>query len=145
MNRRTSQRGTERGAALVELAIALPVLGALVLGTITFAQAHFERLAIEDSVRDGTRFAATMETFAAATVRQRVVTLAGGEVELDEVCAALVTAPDATDACGLDDPPGTSAGDELVKVSATHPASVNALFFRRDITLRGESVAVYER
>ncbi|HEX9683581.1 MAG TPA: TadE/TadG family type IV pilus assembly protein [Acidimicrobiales bacterium] len=143
--------GGDSGAALVEAALLLPLFFALTLGLITFGQAYFERLSLEDAVRDGTRFGTTMESAfddpaaAAAVVKQRVVDLAAGTVTLGEVCVAFVTVPDVSPpSCGVDDPNG-SDGNGVVKVSASTTAKVEVIFFATDLTLRAEAVGEYER
>ncbi len=49
----------ERGAEAVELAIALPVLLMLVLGTVTSGLAFFDKISLNGAAREAGRFGAT--------------------------------------------------------------------------------------
>ena len=150
-------RGNERGAALVEAALILPIFFALVLGMITFGDAYFTRISIEDAVRDGARFGAVMADFDEEVIRERVAGLAGGGLAADDVCVWLVEAPDPEpnvfERCGLgdeddppvvDDPGGAEPGDQIVKVFALAEGNIEVIFWSRQIDIKAHSVAPYE-
>jgi hypothetical protein len=50
----------ERGAALVEFALILPLLVMLLLGIVTGAQAYGQKLSITNASREGSRYGATL-------------------------------------------------------------------------------------
>lgn len=144
------------GASLVEFALVLPLLMALVLGIFSGGIAYNRKIAITNAVREGSRFGATLAcnaTCAAATypgsgawetkVRQRVVDASGGEVQLGDTCAWIGVAS-GTAACGIADP-ASSNGSMVIKVSASKAAKLDVVFFSRSVTLTSRAVARYER
>lgn len=127
----------------MEAALILPLLLSLLLGMITFGDAYFTRISIEDAVRDGARYGASMQTFDETSVKQRVVDLSGGELVLGDVCAKKVTAGSSAAGCGLPDPAGATG--QLIEVTAVTSAKIEVIFFSRTITLDAEATATYER
>jgi hypothetical protein len=61
MRRSFQRRGSssERGAALVEIAVALPVLIALLIGTIDFARVFYLTIELTNAARAGAQYGAT--------------------------------------------------------------------------------------
>jgi hypothetical protein len=57
---RWGRGGDERGAALVEFALILPLLVMLLLGIVTGAQAYGQKLSITNGSREGARYGATL-------------------------------------------------------------------------------------
>src|SRR4051812_45067078 len=53
---------SERGAAIIEFALLLPILIMLVFGIITFGRAYFAKLELASAVREGARAAALGKT-----------------------------------------------------------------------------------
>lgn len=51
-------RASERGAAMIEFALLLPILVMLVFGIITFGRAYFAKVELASAVREGARAAA---------------------------------------------------------------------------------------
>jgi len=51
--------GSERGAALVEMAVVSTLLMVLLLGIVTFGITHYQNIAIEGAAREAVRFGAT--------------------------------------------------------------------------------------
>lgn len=154
-------RRVDRGAALVEFALLAPVLFSILLGIITGGFALATKNSMTNAVREGARVGATLpmgsdwDTDWAVDVKDRVVELAGGDLEADEVCVRLLDAstnatvgeyPSAGCSLSMAEPttPG-SATDCVVKVWAQRDATLNALFFSRDLDLQAQSVGVYER
>lgn len=154
----------ERGASLVEFALLAPVLFALLLGMITGGLALATKNSMTNAVREGGRLGATLPGVAdwdawAADVKDRVVELAGGDLEADEVCVEMVSIDSSGDstegswpASGCDLPmamPTTPSsapdGSCLVKVWAQRSATLNALAFSRSLTLEAKAVGQYER
>lgn len=149
-----SPRLDERGVALTEFAIVLPLFLGLLFGVVTGGLAYSSKVGVVEAVREGARFGASLKLGTGPTavadwelaVRQRVVAASGGELALADVCARLVLPTGGTD-CGLADPPGASGEPtvHLVKVSAARDATLEFLFFRTDTTLDGKLTARYER
>jgi Flp pilus assembly protein TadG len=55
-SRRRERRASERGTAIVELALALPLLLLLVLGTLDLGRAVYIHTSLVNAARDGARF-----------------------------------------------------------------------------------------
>ena len=144
-------RDDERGAGLVEFALVLPLLMMLVLGLVSGGIAYNRKISITNAVREGTRYGATLTCSAACVsggawisqVKARVAEVSGGELSASDVCAWVGTAS-GTVQCGQADPPG-AGGTMVVKVSASKGAELDAIFFRRNLTLTSKSTARYER
>ena len=86
------KRRKDRGASLVEFALLAPLLFALLLGMITGGISLSQKNSMENAVREGSRFGATLEPSAnwAGDVRKRVEALSGGDLELGQICAEVV-------------------------------------------------------
>jgi Flp pilus assembly protein TadG len=63
----TRGRSGVRGAVMVELAVAMPVLLLIVWGAIDFARAYYTANSLASAVREGARYAAVFETPSANT------------------------------------------------------------------------------
>lgn len=144
----------EAGAVLVETVVVLPVLLALVLGTVSGGFAYAQKIAVVDAVREGARYGASLQLGSGPTavadfeaaVKNRVVSLSGGSLTVPQVCARLVL-PNGGNDCGVNDPAGASAEPtvQLVKVSAATQATLQFFFASMDLTLDGRAAARYER
>lgn len=159
MDRQQDRMGSERGAAMVELALVLPMLMALLLGIFTGGSAYFQKISLVDAVREGARYGASLQQDPASgglvawrqNVTDRVVRLSGGQLTADDVCVALVTPTGSDATCGVSDPPGaqadptTLAPASLVKVSASRVTTIEAVFFTSTPTLSAAVAARYER
>ena len=161
--RRIRDKQDERGAALVEFALILPLVMSLVLGLISGGSAYNRKLSMNGGVREGSRFGATLDgptTNGWATdVQSRTVTLSTGDLTTSQVCAKLVkvtalspvTTTDVytTSGCTAGTEPSTpstvvAVNDCLVKVWASRNATLQAMFFSSTVTLTASSVARYE-
>jgi Flp pilus assembly pilin Flp len=164
--RHGGNRRRERGASLVEFALIAPLLFAILLGTITGGLALSKKNSMTNAVREGGRLGATLfsddEDWTwddwADAVRQRVLDLAGNDLDEGDVCVQLVKVDDASvlgqrPAGGCPPPPTmpsvpptpASAMGCLVKVWARTSADLETIFFSRPLTLDAQSVALYER
>ncbi len=153
------RRDNERGATMVEFALLLPLVMALLLGIVTGGHAYFQKISLVDAAREGARYGASLKYDAASgglatwksNVRERVVQLSGGQLSAADVCVELVTPTGANLQCGVGDPPGSAsdptvlAPARLVKVSATKVATIETIFFTSNPTLSAKVVARYER
>jgi Flp pilus assembly protein TadG len=144
-------RRGDRGAGLVEFALILPLLMALILGLFTGGVAYNRKISITNAVREGARYGATLSCSASCVsagswetqVKARVAASSGGELTAADVCAWLGSAV-GTVACGQSDPPG-AAGTLVAKVSASKAAALDVMFFKQTITLSSKATARYER
>lgn len=64
---RSAGRSGERGAALVEFAVIMPLLVMLVLGLFSGGLAYNKQLAVTNGVREGSRYGATLSLTSAST------------------------------------------------------------------------------
>lgn len=95
----------QRGAALVEFALILPVLSMLLIGMLTGGLVMNRRMAISQASREGARYGATVPSDQctptsacggrtwAQQVQSVAVSRAGGAVDASTVCVALVEGP----------------------------------------------------
>ena len=151
----------ERGAGLVELALAIPVFVTIMLGTITSGMAINDDLQLTHAAREGARYGATIpvvEVFASGTwatnVRAVAIERFGDGLTAADVCVALVTGSppspisaahttkgDGT-ACYNDAASGVS--DDRVQVTVTKDTFIDTVFYRHDVTLLSEATAQHE-
>lgn len=163
------RRRGEPGAAAVEFALVLPLVAMLLLGTVTVGLAYSNHLAISNAVREGARFGASAPnnaSWAAAVVTDTVDSYADANSPIDgtNVCALLVkktggaspsytvlqkssaACQTGTSPAGKVPGPPTSIPDGcFIKVWAQKPADLNWIFNNTTVTLRAESVALYDR
>src|SRR6266540_570057 len=145
----------EHGSALVEMALVLPLVMALLLGIFTGGSAYFRKISLVDAARDGARYGASLKVGDNATwaqaVKDRVAQLSGGQVTSADVCASLVVPTGSDMACGVADPTGAStdpvvgAPASIVKVSVSTTAKVEFFFFSQNVNLNANVAARYER
>ena len=150
---------SEEGAALVEFALLLPIVMALLLGIVTGGFAYFQKISLVDAVREGARYGASLKHDPGTgglvawrqSVADRVVQLSGGQLMAEDVCVDLVTPTGDNLACGVADPPGARsdptslAPASLVKVAASRVATIEVIFFTSTPTLSAQVAARYER
>jgi hypothetical protein len=158
--RKEGRGAGERGAALVEFALILPVLMALVLGMITGGAAYNRQLSLTNAVREGSRFAATLPggTTWATDVQTRTVEAAGGDLaSTNQVCVRLVksgsvvTPTSSYSALGSEcsgvAAPTVTGSDCVVQVWARrlNGDKLQVIFFTSTLSLKANSVARYEK
>lgn len=154
---------SERGAALVEFALVLPIVTSLVLGMVSGGTAYHRKITMTDAIREGARFGATSDDSAAfaTAARDRALQLSSGELTEDNICVQLVRAgspetvarswyPGGGSACPSEfggAPPTPTVPDAycVVKVWAHRTADLQAVFFNTDVHLKAKAVAAYER
>jgi Flp pilus assembly protein TadG len=160
----SSRRETERGAALVEFALILPIVVSLLLGFVTGGLAYNKKIAITDAVRGAARYGSTRSdsTTFAANVRDRLVQLSAGELSGSDVCVELIRggtpnvvvrswyASAANASCPstfgtAPTTPTVSEGYCVVKVWGMKEAKLQAVLYNSDLRLKAGSVAAYER
>lgn len=153
----------DKGAALVEMALVLPLLVMLLLGTVTAGIAYGQGNALQTAAREGTRFGATLPNVASNLGDVLQVTKNAAVGALDDsvpgqyICVALVhpdgTTTSLTQSNGGSPTSGTSAcfsdgrpsSEKRVQVVAEREATINAALFSTTVTLESPSAARYER
>jgi hypothetical protein len=139
----------------------MPLLFALLFGTITFGFVFFQYISLNDSVRAGARFGGTVVNDGdwSQKVVNRTVDYSAGTLSASQICVALVkgpapSAPVQSSTCSLSGtsatppvtPSGVASTDCVVKVWAAQPADIAAPpLFSKAITLDRGSVTRYER
>ncbi|MDQ6726669.1 MAG: pilus assembly protein [Actinomycetota bacterium] len=116
-------RGDERGAAVVEFALVLPILVMFIIGIVEFGRAYNARIELTSAVREGARTAALSvsgacpppTTVPARTVQQCVTTAVQNGAPGLSASQIVVTLPTTC--------PGTNA-----TVKATYPFSYSIPF-----------------
>jgi hypothetical protein len=156
----------ETGASLVEFALVLPLFFMLLLGMFTGGVAYSRRQSVEQGVREGARFAATLPNPGTAAWLDQVadVTLGSADSELGTdrparyVCIAYVDAAGVARSLVLD--PGVATGtpstvrcltaaedprtEPRVQIVARRTSKLEAVAFSRDLVISSRSVARYE-
>ncbi|MEX0766975.1 MAG: TadE/TadG family type IV pilus assembly protein [Microthrixaceae bacterium] len=151
---------------LVEFALILPVMMALLLGIFTGGIALNLKTSLTGAAREGSRYGATVpETQCtpisqcsnltwAQLVRAQTVANSAGTLTSDQVCVSLVSgsgsAPVAGDstkttsgsACFVDNSADTG---KRVQVKVTRPAEFNVVFYSQTISLSSTAVSRYEQ
>lgn len=161
-----SKHRSDRGAALVEFALILPVFVMLLLGLITGGFALNEKQQLTHATREGARYAATVpttQTWASGTwasnVRDLIIERSAGSLSAgDNVCVSLVVGNPGTVVgghttasggapCIANQPYPTNdpATSRRVQVTASKPATIETgLFGSYDVDLRAEATAKSE-
>ena len=162
----------DRGAALVESALILMLVSALLVGTVTSALAYGRSTSLQTAVREASRFGATLPVEGdldgwlgdvLAVARAAAVGDLDAGVEGQHICVAYVY-PDGTDVndrtkrltetlgvtgateTGLDCYADGRPDDERrVQVVVERLSTIQAVFFSVDITLDAPAAARYER
>jgi Flp pilus assembly protein TadG len=161
-------RRGERGAALVEFALVLPLLLTIVLGGISGGTVVSRKQTLTHAAREGARYGAIVAknqcqptsncggSTWAQLVQSAVVQRASGLVSSSQVCVALVTGSgtvvdsssdfttrsDGT-ACYSD---GGADGQPRVQVTITRTGDgINAVFYQFPVTLSVQATARYEQ
>jgi Flp pilus assembly protein TadG len=143
----------ERGAALVEMAVIMPLLLLLVVGIWATARAWNVHNVMDHAVREAARHAATIDPWTAGTSTD---TCGAGTSEAEARCvadeqlgaAAINPSLVNTTCIELSDNPcavGNSTGNDKVAVSLTYPNYViDFVFFSMTVDLNATAVSRYE-
>ncbi|NND02575.1 MAG: pilus assembly protein [Acidimicrobiia bacterium] len=159
------------GASLIEFAMILPILAALLLGIVTVGLALNGKNSINNAAREGARYGATLTVDTSMTdwlndVSDVAIRSATGQldngIDARTLCVAYVypagtavldrtsrveidPAGNRTYALGQCFADGRPNDERRVQVSAARDTEILALFFIRGVTLDAESVARFER
>jgi hypothetical protein len=158
---------TERGAAIVEFALILPLLSMMALGMLTGGIALDRKQDINNAAREAARFGATVAEHEcdntadcggltwAALVRSVAVQRSNGALVAGNVCVALVSGPGwapvavssthttagGSNPCYVDN---SSDTDKRVQVSATRTDKLEAVLFKMNLNLGSKATARFE-
>lgn len=149
----TDLAGRERGAALVEFAIVLPILLALALGIVTFGSAYNQKLGLTNAAREAARYGATLPKATGGwTTKVSDVAVASADGDLDTGVPGRVICVALNDGTGSWS--GTSGGpcfsdgrastEPRVQVEVRRTGHVAVFFFEQDVTLHGRAVSRFE-
>ncbi|MDQ1568119.1 MAG: hypothetical protein QOF96_2999 [Actinomycetota bacterium] len=169
VRRRPLAHSPERGAALVEFALVLPLVLMLTFGMVTSAMAYNHKMDLTHAAREGARYGATLPrdqcigspnpcgtSTWAQVVRSVVVQRSLGDVASVDVCVALVTGnPGATtsgffvgstrsDNLCFDDGNGDSGDRVQIAVKRTTD-KINGILFNFPVTLTSQATAKFEQ
>jgi Flp pilus assembly protein TadG len=135
----------ERGNALVEMVIVLPLLLALVFGIITFGTAHEEKVSLTNAAREGARYGATLPYSATWYTQVKAVVTASATGDLSVGGATFCIAYyDGSAWHGDAGQCNDSLTDPHVSVYVTRPGTIETFFFKRSVTLKGSAIARFE-
>lgn len=171
IDRGSNRRGDHRGAALVELALALPLIVMLIVGIVSAGIAYNHQLSLTHAAREGGRYAATLpvtnfaninawlDDVAAHVVVDSTGTLAAGTPGYYVCVAHIDPAPAGTtqrrvnnagvvsydgNPCFADFGAGTPADLRRVQVRVGRDTDFNALVFSATVSLDAEAVNRFE-
>ena len=118
----------ERGAAVVEFALIVPILLMLVLGIAEFGRAYYLQTTISMAARDGVRVMAVQNNQPAARAAAKTAAQGLSPALTDGQISVIPTSCAATGVT----PPGTAT------VTVSYPMDFITGFFGADITLTGK-------
>lgn len=162
--------GRERGAALVEFALILPLVLMLAFGILTAGMVYNHKIDLTHAAREGARYGATLPQLQctgspnpcgssnwAEVVQSVVVERAFGTVTASQVCVALVTgnpgavlasgfsvnSPNSDGTCYSD---GNGDSGKRVQVAITKTGdSIDGVLFKMPVTLNSQATAKFEQ
>lgn len=148
LRKRVNHRHSERGAALVEAAIVLPILLLLTFGIWTTARAWNVSNTLDHAAREAARYGATVDPWDPGTSPGAVravadADLTGSAIDPTTVggCVELV-ANTGSPAC---DPHVNNTGTEQVYIKLSIPNyTLEFMFFSIDIDLEGTAISRFE-
>jgi Flp pilus assembly protein TadG len=125
MNRLRHRARQQRGSATVELAVALPLLIAVIVGTVDFARVFYWEMALTTAARAGAQWGAQSTTNAADIATMKSTALAAASTDIPSLALSDITAT-CTLQC-VPDSPGTvsyttTTPSPSSSCSATSPA-----------------------
>ncbi|MGH9003198.1 MAG: TadE/TadG family type IV pilus assembly protein [Acidimicrobiia bacterium] len=158
---------SERGAALVEFALILPVLVVITFGMIGAGIAYNHKMDITYAAREGARYGSTLPLTQcsgspnpcgsatwAQLIRTVVVERAGGDVTAADVCVALVHGSSATATTptssyttggGVCFPESGGDAGNRVQVKITKADDeIDAVFFQIPVTITSQATGKFE-
>jgi Flp pilus assembly protein TadG len=163
-------RNRERGSAMVEFALILPLILMLTFGVVTAALTYNHKIDLTHAAREGARYGATLAQLQctgspnpcgtktwAQVVQSVVVERAFGAVSAAQVCVSLVTgdpgavlasgfsvnSPNADGTCYSD---GNGDSGKRVQVAITKTGDkIDGILFKLPVTLTSQATAKFEQ
>ena len=160
----------ERGTALVEFALVLPLVLMLAFGVVTAGLTYNHKIDLTHAAREGARYGATLAQLQcsgspnpcgtqtwAQVVQSVVVQRAFGDLTASQVCVALVSgspgaslgstfsvnSPNADGTCYSD---GNGDAGKRVQVAITKTGdTINGILFKIPVTLTSQATAKFEQ
>lgn len=155
-------RSDEDGASAVEFALVLPLLVVILFGTITSGISYAHAIGATNAVREGSRFGATADAASSSWVGDVTLRVRGtqfddpssetavcvqlwkaGTGQVKGGCTGSLTMP--ADTAYPKVPTSLVAGTCVVRVVASRPYTINAVFTQWDNNMVKGAVARYER
>jgi Flp pilus assembly protein TadG len=133
-HRRSADRPSSAGQSLVELALVLPLMAVLFMGTVDIGRLLFTYIALEEAVQEGATYAAQVPT-PAGTLQSRVEARVHNSSSQEEVTGATVAMP----VCTTSPAPGTVTVTSSTPVTLLTP--IGAVLFGGTVTLTATVVA----
>ncbi len=148
-------RTDERGAALVEMALVVPILVLLIVGIWATARAWNVQSVMDHAVREAARYGATVDPWNDGTTTDTCTVTPTSSQEVlrciaDEQLQAAAVNPAlvdttcielATDPCAV----GSASGSDKVAVSLTYPNyTIDFVFFSMTVDISATAVSRYE-
>ena len=147
--KRLSNRFGDRGAALIEAALVLPILLLLTMGIWSTARAWNVNNTLEHAAREAARYGATIDPWDVSTSPAAVLAIADADMAASAVpsgvlteCAELVldTLVSTCDATHTN-----NTGTDQVFVKITYPNfTLQFIFFSVDVSLSATAVSRFE-
>ena len=149
----------ERGAALVEFALILPLLVMIVFGSLTAGLAYQEKQDLLQIAREGARYGATLPSATtgwATTIQSLVQNRSSEGIATGDICVALVTGSDGTlagvsghyvntfNANNTCFAQTSSDTGERVQVAVRGTSEIQAIVYSWSVDLAGKATAKFE-
>lgn len=147
MNRLKNRFG-ERGAALIEAALVLPILLLLTMGIWTTARAWNVNNTMEHAAREAARYGATIDPWDGETSPEAVIAVSDASLQASAISPSDVT--DCVEFVADTGSPGcdshvNSTGTDQIFVKLTYPDyTLQFLFFSVDVTLNATAISRFE-
>ena len=152
--RSTPRADGERGAALVEMALVMPILLLLIVGIWTTARAWNIHNVMDHAVREAARYGATIDPWDEGTSTDACASASSSQQLLrcvvdEQLQAASIDTDLVSTACiELDTNPcsvGDASGNEKVAVSIVYPGyTIDFIFFSATVDLTATAVSRFE-
>ncbi len=145
---RLKNRFGDRGAALIEAALVLPILLLLTMGIWSTARAWNVNNTLEHAAREAARYGATIDPWDGGTSPGAVIAISDADLQASAISPSDVTdcveliADAVSPAC---DPHVNNSGTDQVFVKLTYPDyTLQFLFFSVDVTLTAVAISRFE-
>ena len=145
---RLKNRFGERGAALIEAALVLPILLLLTMGIWTTARAWNVNNTMEHAAREAARYGATIDPWDGETSPEAVIAVSDASLQASAISPSDVT--DCVELVADTGSPGcdshvSSTGTDQIFVKLTYPDyTLQFLFFSVDVTLNATAISRFE-